>query len=361
MDKGGDVSRPGRGADGAFQGREEFGDFADRLDDVGDQLALISRQGFERVVPVCQLFHRHQGLDLPLFQGRVQGEDAPDVEQGGEEFVFRKGIGDFGRDVVVIQPEHLHRLVARRKIGDALGDQIGIEQDVGEGGAGAGVAAQREEFAVDLFQVVRLDGAGEKFDVRKRLFRPFDARSGAVGHEGDFPGERQDAQPPDFGEIIEHEGGILAARVEERDVETGFFRTGNLVDQGQDALQFLRLFRRPAHGASARFVEFETGQDEVVGAAGGAKARFGEGRGRLSHLFFRYDLLAEQFAENALFPPGQLLGQGGEDGELFFADFDAVGKELVPEPVIVQRSSFDFPAALQTVHDVSPFGLVLSV
>jgi hypothetical protein len=58
----------------------------------------------------------------------------------------------------------LCRLVSSDEITDFVFDQIGIKQNIGEGGAGAGVFAKNIEFPVNLPEVVVIDLFGNELD-----------------------------------------------------------------------------------------------------------------------------------------------------------------------------------------------------
>ena len=289
MHEGGDIPRPRRASYGALQGRQQLGRRVDRLDDAMHGLALQAAVLFEEVIAVGKLFHRHQRLDLPLAEGRVQREDAPHVEKKGEELVLGKGIGDLGRHVVVVEGEHLHGFVARHEIGHAVCDELGIEEEIGKRRAGAGAADERIQFAVNFIKRLFGDGAHDEFHFGEGSFRSLDALLRALGKKGDLPGERKNAQPLDLGKIIEKEGGIFAARIEEGDVKAGALGGSDLLDEGQNASEPLRLFLRPAHGAAPLPVKFDAGQNKVVGAARRTEARLVKAPGDAPKLSFLHD------------------------------------------------------------------------
>ena len=62
-------------------------------------------------------------------------------------------------------------------------------------------------------QILAADGTGDKFHIGKCLFRVFDAFFCVFGHKRDFPRHGEDSQPLYFRKIIQHKGGILAARI----------------------------------------------------------------------------------------------------------------------------------------------------
>ena len=45
---------------------------------------------------------------------------------------FGKAIGKFWGYVVVIEPQHLHGLVSNQKVGNAVGNQLWIEKEIGQ-------------------------------------------------------------------------------------------------------------------------------------------------------------------------------------------------------------------------------------
>ena len=262
--------------------------------------------------------------------------------------------------MIVVEGEHLHGLVARHEIGHAVCDELGIEEKIGKRRAGAGAADERIQLAVDFIERLFGDGAHDEFHFGEGFFRPFDALFGAFGKEGDLPGERKDAQPLDLGEIIEKEGGIFAARIEEGDIEAGAFGGLDLLDKWQHALEPLRLLLRLAHGAAPLPVKFDAGQNIIVGAARRAEARLVKALRDAPKLPFLHDGIPQKRAQNVFFFVGQLFGERGDDRPLFFREADGIAKHpfLVPKPEVAKFPVFQFPAALQTIHTFPPIPIV---
>ena len=290
----------------------------------------------------------------------MQREDAPHVEKKGEELVLGKGIGDLGCHVIVVEGEHLHGFVARHEIGHAVCDELGIKEEIGKRRAGAGAADERIQLAVDRIERLLGDGAHDELHLREGFFRPFDALLRAVGEEGDLPGERKDAKPLDLRKIIEKVGGIFAARIEEGDVKAGAPGGPDLFDEGQNALEPLRLLLRLTHGAAPLPVKFKAGQNKVVGAARRAEARLIEAPGNVPALPFRDDGISQKRAQNVFFFVGQLFGERGDDRPLFFREADGVAKHPLPVPkaIVAKFPVLQFPTALQTVHSFPPAPIV---
>lgn len=62
---------------------------------------------FEKIIPADKLFHRHERLNLSLSERRTERKNTSDVIQCGQPFVLRKRVGEPGRNMVIIQSEHL--------------------------------------------------------------------------------------------------------------------------------------------------------------------------------------------------------------------------------------------------------------
>ena len=149
MHERGDIARERRTPDRPLEGRQQLGHGVDRLHDAVHRLALIAAVFFDEIVPIGELLHGHERLDLPLSQRRMQRQKPPDVIQRGQQVIVGKGIGDLRGDMVIVEPEHLHRLVASHKVRDAVFHQLGIEEQVCERRTGAGIARQFIEPAID--------------------------------------------------------------------------------------------------------------------------------------------------------------------------------------------------------------------
>ena len=262
--------------------------------------------------------------------------------------------------MIVIEGEHLHGFVARHEVGHAVCDELGIKEKIGKRRAGAGAADERIQFAVDFIERLFGDGAHDELHFGEGFFRPLDALLRAVGEEGDLPGERKDAQPLDLRKIIEKEGGIFAARIEEGDVEAGALGRPDLFDEGQNASEPSRLLLRLAHGTAPLPVKFKAGQNIVVGAARRAEARLVKAPGDAPKFSFLNDGIPQKRAQNVFFFVGQLFGERGDDRPLLFCEADGIAKHpfLVPKPEVAKFPVFQFPAALQTIHTFPPIPIV---